>query len=261
MVFEMRLNNFCLLAVLESEGRAGEGPGLTPVYATDTDVADPQVEDRAGVGPGLMAVRAPISQLSTVSSIDASDFDLEQCTVSVNSDTSTTEEGESQLQSNDMKPEEASMSVEDDMKEADEATPKKKYDCAICALANTRKFEDVDIMPGGSWTIMREEPTSAVVRFKAGSLEPAHHHTFGHDLIVKHGKKTVWNLTTGERFDLGSGDFLYTPAGDIHRVQYLEDTEFFIRWDGHWDILLDEDLEAVKASIENGQESNETRKW
>ncbi|KAJ7535400.1 hypothetical protein O6H91_12G031600 [Diphasiastrum complanatum] len=125
-----------------------------------------------------------------------------------------------------------------------------KSACAICALANNRKFDPVDIMPGGSWNIVREDPTSAVVRFKAGSFEPAHHHTFGHDLIVTEGKKRVWNLTKREVFDLSPGDFLFTPAGDVHRVQYFTDTEFFIRWDGHWDIFLDEDLEAAKAAAQ-----------
>ncbi|KAL6180875.1 hypothetical protein ACLB2K_047534 [Fragaria x ananassa] len=32
-----------------------------------------------------------------------------------------------------------------------------------------------------------DSPTSAVVRFKAGSVEPAHHHTFDHDLVVIEG--------------------------------------------------------------------------
>ncbi|CAK9235864.1 unnamed protein product [Sphagnum troendelagicum] len=123
------------------------------------------------------------------------------------------------------------------------------HGCAICSLANNREFENVAIMPGGSWRVVREDPTSAVVKFKAGSLEPAHHHTFGHDLIVTSGTKTVWNLSTNEKFDLGPGDFLYTPAGDVHRVQYHEDTEFFIRWDGHWDILLDEDLDTAAAAV------------
>ncbi|EFJ15721.1 hypothetical protein SELMODRAFT_234225 [Selaginella moellendorffii] len=122
-------------------------------------------------------------------------------------------------------------------------------DCAICELASARSFDPVDIMPGGSWKILRQEPTSAVVRFKAGSLEPAHHHTFGHDVIVLEGRKRVWNVTKGEVFDLATGDFLYTPAGDVHRVQYVTDTEFFIRWDGLWDILLDEDLAAASAAV------------
>lgn len=99
--------------------------------------------------------------------------------------------------------------------------------------------------------IVRETPTSAVVKFKAGSLEPAHHHTFGHDLIVTKGSKVVWNLSKGEKYDLGVGDFLYTPAGDIHRVKYLEDTEFFIKWDGHWDLFLDEDLAAATSAVQD----------
>ncbi|OVA18853.1 Sugar-phosphate isomerase [Macleaya cordata] len=122
--------------------------------------------------------------------------------------------------------------------------------CAICCLAKNREFSPVEIMPGGSMKIVRESPTSAIVRFKAGSVEPAHHHTFGHDLVVMKGSKRVWNLTKKENYDLGVGDFLFTPAGDVHRVKYFEDTEFFIKWDGHWDIFLDEDLDAAKAAIE-----------
>lgn len=122
--------------------------------------------------------------------------------------------------------------------------------CAVCCLRKGMEFEPVDIMPGGEMRIVRESPTSAYVRFKAGSVEPAHHHTFGHDLVVIKGKKKVWNLTKKENYDLVDGDFLFTPAGDMHRVKYLEDTEFFIRWDGHWDIFLDEDLETARNAID-----------
>ncbi|XP_059652674.1 DNA damage-repair/toleration protein DRT102 [Cornus florida] len=122
--------------------------------------------------------------------------------------------------------------------------------CSICCLAKTREFTPVEAMPGGSMKILRETPTSAIVRFKAGSVEPAHHHTFGHDLVVLKGSKSVWNLSKGEKFDLGVGDFLFTPAGDVHRVKYYEDTEFFIKWDGHWDLLMDEDIDAANAAIE-----------
>lgn len=98
--------------------------------------------------------------------------------------------------------------------------------------------------------IIRENPTSAIVRFVKGSIEPAHHHKFGHDVVVIKGRKIVWNLSKNERFELGVGDYLFTPAGDVHRVKYLEDTEFFIRWDGRWDIELDEDLDTAKANVE-----------
>ena len=67
--------------------------------------------------------------------------------------------------------------------------------CAIYCLRNGMEFEPVGIMPEGEMRIVRESPTSAYIRFKAGSVEPAHHHTFGHDLVVIKGKKKVWNLT------------------------------------------------------------------
>lgn len=127
-------------------------------------------------------------------------------------------------------------------------------ECALCSLATNRTFDPIDIMPGGSMTILRNDPTSAIVRFKAGSLEPAHHHTFGHDLIVSVGRKRVWNLTKNQAYELGPGDFLYTPAGDLHRVQYLTNTEFFIKWDGHWDLFLDEDLSQAAAAVEQSKD-------
>ncbi|XP_071712603.1 DNA damage-repair/toleration protein DRT102 [Rutidosis leptorrhynchoides] len=122
--------------------------------------------------------------------------------------------------------------------------------CAICDLAADREFSPVEIMPGGYMKIVRETPTSAIVRFSGGSVEPAHHHSYGHDVMVMKGRKIVWNSSKKERYELGVGDFLYTPGGDVHRVKYLEDTEFFIRWDGVWDIDLDEDLDTANANIE-----------
>uniref|UniRef100_A0A1J3I6J3 ChrR-like cupin domain-containing protein n=1 Tax=Noccaea caerulescens TaxID=107243 RepID=A0A1J3I6J3_NOCCA len=117
-------------------------------------------------------------------------------------------------------------------------------------LGEEQRVHTHRIMPGGSMKIVRETPTSAIVRFKAGSVEPAHHHRFGHDLVVLKGKKSVWNLSKKERADLVDGDYLFTPAGDVHRVKYHEDTEFFITWDGHWDIHFDEDLDTAKKAIE-----------
>ncbi|GJX39479.1 hypothetical protein Tco_0252782 [Tanacetum coccineum] len=76
--------------------------------------------------------------------------------------------------------------------------------CAICDLAEGREFTSVEIMPGGVMKIVRENPTSAIVR----------------------------------------------PDGDVHRVKYLEDTEILIRWDGGWNIELDEDLATAMASLE-----------
>ncbi|KAL2942482.1 hypothetical protein RDABS01_030832 [Bienertia sinuspersici] len=122
-------------------------------------------------------------------------------------------------------------------------------ECAICCLAKNREFVPVEIMPGGMMKIVRESPTSAIIKFKSGSIEPAHHHKFGHDLYVIKGKKSVWNLSKNDKYDLVDGDYLFTPAGDVHRVKYYEDTEFFLKWDGPWDIVLDEDLESAKAAI------------
>lgn len=121
--------------------------------------------------------------------------------------------------------------------------------CSICCLVKNRQLGPIDIIPGGSMKIVRETPTSAIVRFEAGSVEPAHHHTYGHDLVVLKGKKTVWNLTKKERFDLTIGDYLFTPAGDVHRVKYHEETEFFIKWDGHWDMFFDEDFASARKAI------------
>ncbi|CAA2954830.1 DNA-damage-repair toleration DRT102 [Olea europaea subsp. europaea] len=130
----------------------------------------------------------------------------------------------------------------------------------ICSLAKSRdqkEFSPVNILPGASMKILRETPTSAIMRFKAGSVEPAHHHTFGHDLVVLSGSTCVWNLTKGDKYELGVGDYLFTPAGDVNRAKYFEDTEFFIKWDGHWEeLFLDEDLAAANAAIEKENRSN-----
>lgn len=126
--------------------------------------------------------------------------------------------------------------------------------CSICCLVKSRELGPIDIIPGGSMKILRETPTSAIVRFTKGSVEPAHSHTFGHDLVVLEGKKTVWNLSKKERFDLTVGDYLFTPAKDVHRVQYHEDTQFFIKWDGKWNMFFHEDLQAAKEAIH--KESN-----
>uniref|UniRef100_A0A6N2LY63 Uncharacterized protein n=1 Tax=Salix viminalis TaxID=40686 RepID=A0A6N2LY63_SALVM len=51
------------------------------------------------------------------------------------------------------------------------------------------------------------------------------------------------------KYDLVVGDYLFTPAGDVHRVKYFEDTEFFIKWEGKWDIFFDEEMEVAKSEI------------
>jgi len=49
---------------------------------------------------------------------------------------------------------------------------------------------------------------------------------------VIEGKKSVWNLTKEQRYDLTVGDYLFTPPGDVHRVKYY-----------------DEDIETAKNAI------------
>ncbi|CAN0920490.1 DNA damage-repair/toleration protein DRT102 [Linum grandiflorum] len=134
------------------------------------------------------------------------------------------------------------------------AEEEKLTPCSLCCLAKNRKLEPIELIPGGAMKIVRESPTSAIVSFKAGSVEPAHHHTFGHDLVVMKGSKRVWNMTKKEKYDLVAGDYLFTPAGDVHRVKYFEDTEFFIKWEGKWDIFFDEEMEAAKFAIEKESE-------
>ncbi|KAM3299488.1 hypothetical protein ACQJBY_040800 [Aegilops geniculata] len=53
--------------------------------------------------------------------------------------------------------------------EGSAAPPAPDSACAICCLRKGMEFEPVDIMPGGEMRIVRESPTSAYVRFKAGS--------------------------------------------------------------------------------------------
>ncbi|CAI0384489.1 unnamed protein product [Linum tenue] len=137
---------------------------------------------------------------------------------------------------------------------ASAAAEEKLAPCALCCLAKSRKLDPIEIIPGGAMKIVRESPTSAIVSFKAGSVEPAHHHTFGHDLLVMKGSKRVWNLTKEAKYDLVAGDYLFTPAGDVHRVKYFEDTEFFIKWEGKWDIFFDEEMEAAKVAIDKEAE-------
>lgn len=59
----------------------------------------------------------------------------------------------------------------------------------------------------------------------------------------------MWNLSKKAKYDLVVGDYLFTPAGDVHRVKYFEDTEFFIKWEGKWDIFFDEEMEVAKSEI------------
>lgn len=69
-----------------------------------------------------------------------------------------------------------------------------------------------------------------------GSIEPAHHHSHGHDVFVTKGSKRVENVTLGKSFELKAGDYLYTGGGEVHRVWYHEETEFILSSDGLFDV-------------------------
>eukprot|EP00271_Cylindrocystis_brebissonii_P010094 TRINITY_DN26192_c0_g1_i1.p1 TRINITY_DN26192_c0_g1~~TRINITY_DN26192_c0_g1_i1.p1 ORF type:complete len:342 (+),score=41.15 TRINITY_DN26192_c0_g1_i1:73-1026(+) len=118
--------------------------------------------------------------------------------------------------------------------------------CVICNLASEREFSDMEKIPGCKWQVLHKNPTAAVVRFAAGASEPVHHHTFGHNVFVSQGNKVVYNVSKGVSHELGPGDYLYTPAGDKHRVEYLTNCDFFISWDGPADIILDDVEPATK---------------
>ncbi|TFJ85655.1 hypothetical protein NSK_003163 [Nannochloropsis salina CCMP1776] len=112
--------------------------------------------------------------------------------------------------------------------------------CCISAGSSNHPFQPVAGVQGAEWVQTRDAPTRAVVRFNGGSVEPTHHHTHGHDVFVTKGRKRVENLTLGKSFELSAGSYLYTGAGERHRVVYHEDTEFILCCDGRFDVFWDE---------------------
>jgi hypothetical protein len=70
--------------------------------------------------------------------------------------------------------------------------------CALCCLVKNRKLDPIEII-----------------------------HRFGHDLVDLKRSKREWSLSKKAKYDQGVGDYLLTPARDVHRVKYFEDTEFF----------------------------------
>lgn len=118
-------------------------------------------------------------------------------------------------------------------------------DCKICRLVNPQVPNPFEMIPGGSVKIIQENPTSAIVKFKAGSVEPPHYHTSGHEQLVLKGKMSVWNLSKKKRYDLVAGNYLFTPGGDVHMVKYHKDTKFFVNWHGHCDMFFDQDLSTA----------------
>ncbi|TKY67953.1 DNA-damage-repair/toleration protein DRT102 [Spatholobus suberectus] len=54
-------------------------------------------------------------------------------------------------------------------------------------------------------------------------MEPAHHHSFGHNLVVIKGRKSTWNLKKEERYDLEEPTPLDTDGVDDSRRWLLEE--------------------------------------
>lgn len=106
-------------------------------------------------------------------------------------------------------------------------------------------WQPVEDIPGGKWKPIRTDPengaVTALVQFDAGVVEKAHHHSKGHMIYVVSGAKVVENLTAEKDYTLSEGMYLYTPAGDVHRIRYLTRCTFLFVTDGPFDILWDEE--------------------
>ena len=106
-------------------------------------------------------------------------------------------------------------------------------------------WQPVEGVPGAEWKPLRTDPTTgavtALVKFPAGHVERAHHHTHGHTVVVVSGAKEVENITRGQTFRMAEGDLLYTPAGDVHTVRYLTGCTFLFITDGPFDLFWDEE--------------------
>jgi quercetin dioxygenase-like cupin family protein len=104
-------------------------------------------------------------------------------------------------------------------------------------------WQPVEGVEGAQWKLIRTDPVNggitALVQFPAKAIEKPHHHTHGHMIYIIDGAKTVKNLTTGKDFQLSQGMYLYTPAGNVHQIQYLTRCTFLFVTDGPFDMIWD----------------------
>ncbi|KAK9161041.1 hypothetical protein Syun_007382 [Stephania yunnanensis] len=121
--------------------------------------------------------------------------------------------------------------------------------CVICSLAENGEFASIEGVQGGTIKILRKNHTSAIIRLSAGGVEPAHHHTFGQEVVLMSGRIKLWDSSIEKELDLKTGDYLFTSAWNVHRVKSFEESELFIRWEGEMDTFRDEDLETAKQEI------------
>lgn len=105
------------------------------------------------------------------------------------------------------------------------------------------QWQPVEGVAGAKWKLLRTDPKTgaitAVVQFPAGTIEQPHHHTNGHMIYILDGAKVVENLTATKEFTLSEGMYLYTPAGDVHRMRYLTRCTFLFVTDGPFDMVWD----------------------
>ena len=104
-------------------------------------------------------------------------------------------------------------------------------------------WQPVEGVAGAKWKLLRTDPgtgaITAIVQFPAAAVEEAHHHTHGHMIYILDGAKTVENITAGKEFTLSTGMYLYTPAGNVHRIRYLTRCTFLFVTDGPFDMIWD----------------------
>ena len=111
-------------------------------------------------------------------------------------------------------------------------------------------WKPVEGVQGAKWKLLRTDPKTgaitALVQFPAGSLENPHHHTHGHMIYIVDGAKVVENLTANKEFTLSEGMYLYTPAGNVHRIRYLTRCTFLFVTDGPFDMIWDQQEVAAE---------------
>lgn len=105
------------------------------------------------------------------------------------------------------------------------------------------------------WCRLREDGAAAgqhgtrlraLVRFPKGCVEPPHHHTHGHDVLVLHGHLVLSDLTAGQTQELTAQQYAYTPGGRVHTVVYHEETLLFLGCDGEFDLLWDSEQQGAQ---------------
>eukprot|EP01124_Arcella_intermedia_P023614 TRINITY_DN3786_c0_g1_i1.p1 TRINITY_DN3786_c0_g1~~TRINITY_DN3786_c0_g1_i1.p1 ORF type:complete len:130 (-),score=30.18 TRINITY_DN3786_c0_g1_i1:46-435(-) len=88
---------------------------------------------------------------------------------------------------------------------------------------------------GSEVKTLRQDRFTGVVFFPGGTIEPDHHHTHGDMTYVLEGEIHLTHVTTGKKYILKAGDYLYTPGGVSHHVHYVTDCKYLYINDGPFD--------------------------